>query len=75
VLVGDYSMSPGSHFLCDGAEVPVHNALAWMIERENISLQLDVDRIKYYSELTSAIAAGKKPWQFQLERHMDGNWI
>lgn len=60
VLVGDYSTSSGSHFSCNGTEVPVHNALAWMINRENISLQLNVSRIKYYSELTSAIAAGDR---------------
>ena len=60
VLVGDYSTPPGSHFSCNGIEVPVHNALAWMINRENISPQLNVSRIKYYSELTSAIAAGDR---------------
>lgn len=57
VLVGDYSTSAGSHFSCNNIEVPVHNALAWMINRENISPQLNVSRLKYYSELTSAIAA------------------
>ena len=60
VLLGDYSTSLGSHFNCNGVEVPVHNALAWMIDREHISLQLNVTRLKHYSELASAIAAGDK---------------
>ncbi|RDW57289.1 hypothetical protein BP5796_12739 [Coleophoma crateriformis] len=60
VLVGDYSTTPSSHFRCNGIEVPVHNALAWMLDKENISPQLNKTRLKYYSELTSAINAGDR---------------
>lgn len=60
VLVGDYSTTPGSHFICKGIKVPVHNALAWMLDKENISLQLNVDRLHYFSDLTSAIDTGDR---------------
>jgi len=82
VLVGDYSTSPGSHFSCRGIEVPVYDALAWMINRDNISLQLNVNRLKYYGELTSAIAAGDKElalsigethgWELDIMKHVSG---
>ncbi|RDW63406.1 hypothetical protein BP6252_10951 [Coleophoma cylindrospora] len=60
VVVGDYSTSPSSHFRCNGIEVPVHNALDWMLDKENISPQLNKTRLHYYSELTSAIEAGDR---------------
>ena len=66
IVIGDYSTSLGSHFSCNDTEVPVHNALAWLIDREHIPQQLNISRLKHYSELTAAIAAGDTELAFSV---------
>ncbi|KAL3423595.1 hypothetical protein PVAG01_05342 [Phlyctema vagabunda] len=58
VLVADYSTKPGAHFNYSGLELPVHDALAAMIENGSFSSRPNTLRLQYYSNLTSAFSDG-----------------
>ena len=58
VLVGDYATVPGAHFNHNGLEMPVYDALAWMIQAGYLSSQPQASRLQYYLNLTAAISSG-----------------
>jgi len=58
VLVGDYSTAPGARFNHNGLEMPVNDALAWMIESGSLLSRPYASRLQYYANLTGAISSG-----------------
>lgn len=58
LIVGDYSTAPGVHIIPGRPELPVYNALAWMIQRGYLASRPDSERLQHYLNLASAISNG-----------------
>jgi hypothetical protein len=78
VLVGDYSTAANTHFVLNKDEngnvagpevhIPVHNALASMIDSGALLARPRAERLQYYWNLTTAIANGDEELAFSIGR-------
>ncbi|RDL39112.1 uncharacterized protein BP5553_03452 [Venustampulla echinocandica] len=59
VLVGDYATGQRTHFKHNGAEMPVYNALAYMVDSGSLASRPNALRLQHYRNLTNAISGGE----------------
>lgn len=55
ILIGDFATQPGQDYRYRDQRLPVHDVLAWMIEKGYMAEYLDHPRLQKYDNLTRAI--------------------